>query len=128
MILSGAMSANVTAATQGPTSGCHVQAGSLLGEVDFGSDSNAFVLRFQGVPGTTTLPLPGLSTPGPKFVTLDVAGGASEWGASVGQPTSSGTMMLSTGGTTAIHGSVDASLSPLRGSSTPLHMVVSWIC
>ena len=140
LTLSGAMTATLTVGTQHTGTGCHVTSSTppppatnpvsttLTGEVDFGSSSPAVVLTFLGAPTTWTLPLPGESSvPGPPGAVGISAKGA-DWWAGQSSPTSRGTLTLSltSGGT--IHGSVDASLAPLRGSSTPLHIAGSWSC
>lgn len=140
LALSGAITATVTARTQHTGSGCRVISSTpappattpvgttLTGEVDFGSSSLAVVLTFLGAPTTWTLPLPGESSvPGPPG-SVGISANGAEWWAGQSSPTSSGTLTLSltSGGT--IHASVDASLAPLRGSSTPLHIAGSWSC
>lgn len=147
LALSGAITATVTAGTQHTGSGCRVISSTpappattpalpattpvsttLKGEVDFGSGSSAVVLTFFGGPTTWTLPLSGESqVPGPPGAVGISASGA-DWWAGQSSPTSSGTLTLSVSEGGTIHGSVDASLAPLRGSSTPLHIAGSWNC
>jgi hypothetical protein len=140
LTLSGAMTATMTAGSQHTGWGCRVinlppvppattpVDTSLTGEVDFDSSSGAIVLAFSGAATTLTLPLPGeLTVPGPPGSVAVSANGA-DWSAGQSSPTSSGTLTLSLtrGGT--IHGSVDANLAPLRGSSAQLHVAGSWNC
>jgi hypothetical protein len=140
LALSGAITATVTARTQHTGSGCRVISStpappattpvdkSLTGEVDFDHGTAVVVLTFSGAATTMTLPLPGeLKVPGPPG-TVGISANGAEWSAGQSSPTSSGTLTLrvSDGGT--IHGSVDATLAPLRGSSTPLHIAGSWNC
>jgi hypothetical protein len=100
----------------------------LKGVVDFGSTSPAVVLTFVGAPTTWTLPLPGESrVPGPPG-SVGISANGADWWAGQSSPTSSGTLTLSLTGGGTIHGSVDASLAPLRGSSIPLHIAGSWSC
>lgn len=135
LTLSGAIIATVTAGTQNSRAGCRAISQMppppatnitffLTGEVDFGSGLSVVVLRFMGVAGTTKLPLPGESLPG--FVVIATSG--SEWHAGQSSPTSSGTLTLARSGGGAIHGSVDASLAPLRGSAAHLLLAGSWNC
>lgn len=136
LTLSGALSAALPAGSQDSSAGCRVITQTppppatnktvlLTGEVDFGSGASAVVLRFSGVDGMTKLPLPGESIPG--FVEI-ISGGTADWYAGPSSPASSGFLTLSgsTGGT--IHGSVDATLAPMRGSTAPLHVAGSWHC
>ena len=141
LTLSGAITATVTAGTQDTRAACRVVKSpplppattpidvSLTGEVDFGSGSTRVVLSFLGAPTTLTLPLPGeLKVPGPPGLVGISANGTAAWSAGQSSPTSSGTLTLSVIGGGRIHGSVDASLAPLRGSSAQLHIAGSWNC
>ena len=140
LALSGAITATATARTQHTGSGCRVISStpappatapvgkSLTGEVDFDDGSAVVVLTFSGAATTLTLPLPGeLKVPGPPG-TVGISVSGADWSAGQSSPTSSGTLTLSLASGGTIHGSVDASLTPLRGSSTPLHIVGSWFC
>ena len=141
LTLSGAMTATVTAGAQDTKASCRVVKTpplppatapidvSLTGEVDFGSGSTRVVLTFLGAPTTLTLPLPGeLTVPGPPGLVGINANGTAVWSAGQSSPTSSGTLTLSVIGGGKIHGSVDASLAPMRGSSAQLHIAGSWSC
>jgi hypothetical protein len=66
--------------------------------------------------------------PGPPGTVEIVANGADEWSAGQSTPTSSGTLTLSETSGGAVRGSVDASLTPLRGSSAQLHVSGGWSC
>jgi hypothetical protein len=140
LVLSGAITATVTAGTQQTGLGCRVIDStpappattpidkSLTGEVDFDHGAALVVLTFSGAATTSTLPLPGeLKGPGPPG-TVGISANGREWSAGQSSPTSSGTLTLSVSEGGTIHGSVDASLAPLRGSSTPLHIAGNWNC
>lgn len=138
LTLSGVIAGTLTAGTQASTSGCRVLSSTppppattpisvtLLGTVDFGSGSSAVVMGFGGGPESWTLPFPGESKGSgpPGFV--DITGNAAEW--RVGQGIGSGTVALARSGSGTIHGSVDAILAPVRGSSSQLHVAGSWSC
>lgn len=83
------------------------------------------VLSFQGVAGITRMPLPGASIPASVGI---IGASTGEWYAGQSSPSSSGTVTLSGSGRGAIHGSVEASLALLRGSSSQLHVAGSWNC
>lgn len=136
LTLSGAITATVTAGSQDARAGCRTISQAplppatnittfLTGEVDFGSGADAVVLSFQGVAGSTHLPLPGDSVPGAVEI---ISAGTADWYAGQSSQTSSGTLTLSGSGSGTIHGAVDASLAPLRGSSAQLHVAGSWSC
>ena len=72
------------------------------------------------------MPLGGES--GLGMVSVGSASGTSDWEAGQESPTSSGTLTLSQGTAGSIDGSVDATLAPMKGSSTPLHISGGWTC
>jgi hypothetical protein len=98
---------------------------TLEGEVDFDSGQSQVFLRFVGGLGASRMPLAGDTQPG--SISLSSASGAS-WEAGQSSPTSSGTLTISQAADGTIHGSVDATLAPSRGSSTTLHVSGSWTC
>jgi hypothetical protein len=140
LTLSGAITATVTARAQHTGSGCRVISStplppattpvdtSLTGDVDFAYGSAVVVLTFSGAATTLNFPLPGnLKVQGPPG-TVGISVNGTDWSAGQSSPTSSGTLTLSLGTGGRIFGAVDASLAPLRGSLTPLHVAGSWSC
>lgn len=126
--LSGALVASVPLGPQDARAGCSSSGSTLAGTVDFGSGASAVVLSFSGVPGTTTFPLPGFSTPGIKFVAVTLASGSGIWRASGNFPASSGTLTLAVDASGSIRGVVDAELSPVAGATKALHVTGHWTC
>jgi predicted component of type VI protein secretion system len=128
LTLSGAISGTLAAMAQGQQNSCSSTGNTIQGAVQFGAGSDAVVVHFQGVPGTTNLPLPGASTPGATVVTVFTLSESASWVAAQFEATSGGQVTFSAATDGLISGSINATLAPVKGSVGSLHLQGHWTC